>query len=66
MGGGGGVVIVQQAVINVLNDPTVHGQLPHTTRLHVDPILTKDPAKWDAHDCKHLTDALLWALCNLT
>lgn len=66
MGGNGGIIIVQQAVIKTLNDPLVHGQLPHTTRLAVDPLLAADPNTWNEHDCRTLTDALHWALCHLS
>jgi hypothetical protein len=65
MGGNSGGIIVRSRAVEVLNDPTVHGQLPATVTGSLDPILAKDPSTWNHHECDLVGKAYHWALCNL-
>jgi hypothetical protein len=65
MGGGSGGIIIRNAVMSGLNDPTVSGQLPAKMQMAVQAIFTKDPSVWTDADCKTVANAATWALCNL-
>lgn len=62
---GGGHIIIRQAVVDTLSNPTVSGNLPDRMKLAISPILAKDPADWTVQDEMVLAHVFGWALCHI-